>query len=123
MALAGKGSVIADVVSISVECADCGRNRWWKPDQLRRFGVTGNTPLAALSGRLVCSACRADGLPGTAIQIRAAFIDERQRVRSEALMLSEREMPLEDRGGREGGIDAGFCLLSLWEEELPRRPQ
>ncbi|TPM23197.1 hypothetical protein [Mesorhizobium sp. B2-3-6] len=98
MALTGKGSVIADVVSISVECADCGRNRWWKPDQLRRFGVTGNTPLAALSGRLVCSACRADGLPGTAIQIRAAFIDERQRVRSEALMLSEREMSLEGSG-------------------------
>lgn len=95
MALPGRESVIAEVVSISVECADCGRNRWWRPDQLKRFGVTANTPLAALSGRIVCSACRADGLPGAAVSIQAAFIDERQRVRSEARMLSGREVPLE----------------------------
>ncbi|MER9328749.1 hypothetical protein NKJ26_16075 [Mesorhizobium sp. M0152] len=95
MALPGKEPVIAQVASISVECADCGRNRWWRPDQLKRFGVTGNTPLAALSGRIVCSACRADGLPGATVQIRAAFIDERQRVRSEARILSDREVPLE----------------------------
>ena len=91
----GKEAVIAQVASISVECADCGRNRWWRPDQLKRFGVTGHTPLADLSGRIVCSACRADGLPGTAISIQAAFIDERQRVRSEARMLSEREVLVE----------------------------
>lgn len=95
MALPGRKPVIAHVVSLSVECADCGRNRWWKPDELRRFGVTGNTPLAELSGRIVCSACRADGLPGTAVSIQAAFIDERQRVRSEAQMLSEREVLVE----------------------------
>jgi len=95
MVLPGKEAVIAQVASISVECADCGRNRWWRPDQLKRFGVNGNTPLAALSGRIVCSACRADGLPGTAVSIRAAFIDERQRVRSEAQMLSEREVLVE----------------------------
>ncbi|TPM13094.1 hypothetical protein [Mesorhizobium sp. B2-3-5] len=95
MALPGREPVIAQVASISVECADCGRNRWWRPDQLKRFGVTGNTPLAALSRRIVCSACRAEGLPGTAVSIQAAFIDERQRVRSEALMLSDREVPLE----------------------------
>jgi hypothetical protein len=95
MALPGRGAVVAQVASISVECADCGRNRWWRTDQLRRFGVNGNTPLAALSGRIVCSACRAEGLPGTAISIQAAFIDERQRVRSEAQMLTEREVALE----------------------------
>ncbi|MEI9419404.1 hypothetical protein [Mesorhizobium sp. Cs1321R2N1] len=94
MALPGREAVIAQVASLSVECADCGRNRWWRPDQLKRFGVNGNTPLAALSGRIVCSACRADGLPGTAVSIQAAFIDERQRVRSEARMLSDREAPL-----------------------------
>jgi hypothetical protein len=88
-------SVVAQVASISVECADCGRNRWWRPDQLKRFGVNGNTPLAALSGRIVCSACRAEGLPGTAVSIQAAFIDERQRVRSEAQMLTERDVALE----------------------------
>jgi len=97
MALPGRKPVIAHVVSISVECADCGRNRWWKPDELRRFGVAGSTPLAELSGRIVCSACRADGLPGTAVSIQAAFIDERQRVRSEAQMLSEREVLVEAR--------------------------
>ncbi|QKC89463.1 hypothetical protein EB230_14315 [Mesorhizobium sp. NZP2234] len=97
MALPGRKPVIAHVVSISVECADCGRNRWWKPDELRRFGVTDGTPLAELSGRIVCSACRADGLPGTAVSIQAAFVDERQRVRSEAQMLSEREVLVEAR--------------------------
>ncbi len=95
MALPGREPTIAHVASLSVECADCGRNRWWKPDQLKRFGVTRDTPLAALSGRIVCSACRAEGLPGAAVSIQAAFIDERQRVRSEARMLSDREVPVE----------------------------
>jgi hypothetical protein len=92
-------SVVAQVASISVECADCGRNRWWRPDQLKRFGVNGNTPLAALSGRIVCSACRADGLPGGAVSIQAAFIDDRQRTLAEAHRLNGREVPLE-RGKR-----------------------
>ncbi|TIU31929.1 MAG: hypothetical protein E5W26_32360, partial [Mesorhizobium sp.] len=39
MALPGREPTIAHVASISVECADCGRNRWWRPDQLKRFGV------------------------------------------------------------------------------------
>nr|WP_292241070.1 hypothetical protein [Mesorhizobium sp.] len=95
MALPGKEATIAEVVSIAVECIDCGRNRWWKPAELRRFGVTAQTPLAALSGRLICKACRADGLPGGAVSIRAAFIDEQQQRRAEARMLSEREVPLE----------------------------
>ena len=95
MALPGKEAVIAHVISISVECVDCGHERWWRPDQLKLFGVTGNTPVAALSGRMRCSACRAEGLPGATISIRAAFIDERQRMRSEAQMLNEREVPLE----------------------------
>ncbi|RUX26132.1 hypothetical protein EOA13_24830 [Mesorhizobium sp. M7A.F.Ca.US.011.01.1.1] len=87
MALPGKEAVIAHVVSISVECGDCGRNRWWRPDQLKRFGVTGNTPLAALSERMRCVICRADGLPGANVSIQAAFVDERQR---EVLMRSSR---------------------------------
>ena len=95
MALPGKEPVIAHVISISVECIDCGHNRWWRPDQLKRFGVTGNTPVAAVSARMRCVACRADGLPGAAVSIQAAFIDERQRVRSEAQMLSDRDVPLE----------------------------
>lgn len=88
----GREPVVAEVASLSVECGDCGRNRWWRPDQLKRFGVTGNTPLAELSGRIVCSACRADGLPGTAISIQAAFLDERQRVRARARMPGDREV-------------------------------
>ena len=92
MALPGREPVVAEVASLSVECGDCGRNSWWRPDQLKRFGVTGNTPLAELSGRIVCSACRADGLPGTAISIQAAFLDERQRVRGRARMPGDREV-------------------------------
>ncbi|MER9876168.1 hypothetical protein [Mesorhizobium sp. M0195] len=91
MALAGKEATIADVVSIAVECIDCGRNRWWKPAELKRHGVRPETPLSALSGRLICKACRADGLPGAAVSIQAAFIDDRQRVRAEARLLNGRE--------------------------------
>jgi len=99
MALPGREPTIADVVSIAVECVDCGRNRWWKPDQLKRFGVTRQTPLSALSGRIICSACRADGLPGGTVSIQAACIDDRQRTLAEARMLNSREVPLE-RGKR-----------------------
>ncbi|QPC91876.1 hypothetical protein [Mesorhizobium sp. INR15] len=95
MALPGREPTIAHVASISVECADCGRNRWWKPDQLKRFGVTRETPLAALSGRIICSACRAEGLPGVAVSIQAAFIDDKERARAEAHMLNSRDVPLE----------------------------
>lgn len=87
MALPGREPTIAHVASIAVECADCGRNRWWRPDQLRRFGVTGHTPLSALAGRIVCSACRAEGLPGAAVSIQAAFLDDRARHHAEALKL------------------------------------
>ncbi|PTE08480.1 hypothetical protein [Mesorhizobium helmanticense] len=95
MTLPGKEATIADVVSIAVECIDCGRNRWWKPAELRRHGVSGQTPLAALSERLCCSACRADGLPGRAVSIQAAFIEEHERRRREARRRNEREVPLE----------------------------
>src|ERR1700754_2486190 len=91
MALPGKEATIAEVVSIAVECIDCGRNRWWKPAELKRYGVTGQTPLAALSGRLICKACREDGLPGGAVAIQAAFIDEKERRRLEARRRDERE--------------------------------
>lgn len=80
---------------------DLGRVRRLRPQQVvatrsaEAVRVTGNTPLSALSGRIVCSACRADGLPGATVTIQAAFVDERQRVRSEARMLNEREVPLE----------------------------
>jgi hypothetical protein len=91
MALPGKEATIAEVVSIAVECIDCGRNRWWKPAELKRYGVTAQTPLAALSERLTCKACREDGLPGRAVSIQAAFIDETERRRIEAQRRKERE--------------------------------
>jgi hypothetical protein len=99
MALPGKEATVAEVVSIAVECIDCGRNRWWKPADLKRYGVTGQTPLAALSGRLICKACRADGLPGGAVSIQAAFIDETERRHIEARRRNERAGSRE-RSGR-----------------------
>ncbi|MCV3209409.1 hypothetical protein OHD62_22945 [Mesorhizobium sp. YC-39] len=94
MTLPGKEATIADVVSIAVECIDCGRNRWWKPAELRRHGVSGQTPLVTLSERLVCKSCRADGLPGRAVAIQAAFIEEHERRRIDAQRRAEREAPL-----------------------------
>ncbi|CCV15127.1 conserved hypothetical protein [Mesorhizobium sp. STM 4661] len=95
MTMPGKEATIADVVSVAVECIDCGRNRWWKPAELRRYGVNGQTPLVALSARLRCSACQADGLPGRAVSIQAAFIEEHERRRRETRRRAEREAPLE----------------------------
>lgn len=67
---------VAETVSISVECGDCGHTRWLRPAQLGRFGIGPNTLLAALAERLSCSECRADGLPGKSISVQAAFAAE-----------------------------------------------
>lgn len=95
MALPGGEPLVADVSSISVECADCGRNRWWKPAQLRGYGVTGSTPLTALSSRLTCSSCREEGLPGRNVQIQVAFVTYLAQVQAEAYLAKSREAPSE----------------------------
>ncbi|ASP84286.1 hypothetical protein CN204_06190 [Sinorhizobium meliloti] len=85
--------LLGDVASVSVECSDCGRARWWQVGQLLRFpGIFGGTPLAKLSARLTCSACQQDGLPGKSISVQALFVSERARVRVEAHILNSREV-------------------------------
>lgn len=85
--------LLGDVASVSVECSDCGRSRWWQAGQLMRFpGVFSGTPLAKLSARLTCSACQEDGLPGKSISVQALFVSESARVRAEAHVLNSREV-------------------------------
>lgn len=83
MALPSKGPVVGETVSIAVECADCGHTRWLRPDQLRSFGVSLQTPLDHLASRLSCSSCRADGLPGKSVVLQAAFASEKVRQEAE----------------------------------------
>ena len=88
--LPGAEPTLADVVSVSIECADCGRNRWKKPIELRRFGVNLSTKLSNLGSRLVCSGCREDGMPGKNIVIQAAFVTDLDRLRAEASAVRNR---------------------------------
>lgn len=79
----GEKPIIADVVSVSVECADCGHGRWLRPAQLQSFGVSLMTSLEDLASRLSCAPCRLDGLPGKNVVVTAAFVNEELRNRAE----------------------------------------
>ena len=93
MRLPAREPLLGDVASVSVECSDCGRARWWQAGQLMRFpGVRTGTPLATLSARLSCSACQEDGLPGKSISVQVLFVNESARVRAEAHVLNSREV-------------------------------
>jgi hypothetical protein len=72
---------------LSVECADCGRNRWIQPGQLVTRGVSLHTPLRDVSLKLSCSGCKADGLPGKNVTVQAFFNRDVDRLRAEAEVL------------------------------------
>lgn len=80
---------LGQVLSLSIECADCGRNRWRKPQELYRIkGIHSRTQLSEIGSRLVCSSCVDDGLPGKNIVIQAAFSFEEDRLRADAWRVS-----------------------------------
>lgn len=87
----GKQAVVSQVVSLTLECANCGRTRVRKPAELRRFGITGETPLADVSCRLYCQACRQEGDDDRNITVRAAFANQLDRERAEAQRIRGRE--------------------------------
>lgn len=82
---------IAQTVSISIECADCGRARWRRPAELYRHGVGPATTLDELGSRLVCVECHAAGDTGRNVVIQAAFAFEADRLRAEAARLRNLE--------------------------------
>jgi hypothetical protein len=89
----GGPATLGQVVSLSVECGDCGRLRWRKPHEFYRMeGIAASTPLSDLGVRLVCSACRAQGAEGRNIVIQAAFSCENDRLAAEAWGLNSREV-------------------------------
>ncbi len=82
---AGIPPTLGQVLSLSIECGDCGRARWRKPQELYRLkGVAPSTPLCELGSRLVCSACQLEGMEGRNIVLQAAFSFENDRIRAEA---------------------------------------
>lgn len=81
------------VVSLSIECADCGRLRWRKPQELYRFrGVNASTPLSKIGERLSCSSCVDAGAQGKNIVVQAAFSFELDRERAAAWRLKSQEV-------------------------------
>lgn len=84
---------LAQIVSISIECADCGRARWRRPADFYRHGVGPKTTIDELGSRLTCVECVAAGDNGKNIVIQAAFAFEADRVRSEAAKLRNLEAP------------------------------
>lgn len=91
MTFPGKGAVVSQVLSLTLECANCGRIRVRKPADLRRFGITGETPISDVSCRLYCHTCRLEGDDDRNITVRAAFANQLDRERAEAHRLRGRE--------------------------------
>ena len=87
----GKEALVSQVVSLTLECTLCGRTRLKKPADLRRFGVTGSTPLDQVAPRLVCGACRAEGAPDRNISVQAVFSNQLDREKAEAARIRNRE--------------------------------
>jgi hypothetical protein len=98
MGLPGKEPLLSHVSSLAVECMDCGQTRWRRPQDFHRFGVTGSTPLRALSQRLYCTACREQGHAGRDISVQAAFVTDLDRERANAYQVNSRAVP--SRGSR-----------------------
>ena len=84
--------VLSQVVSIAIECSDCGRSRWRRVSELKAFGVCATTRLSDLAQRLFCVACRDDGLPGRSISVQASFVTQNDRERAAAQRLNSREV-------------------------------
>ena len=84
---------LGDATRLGIECCDCGRNRWLRPSQLARKGVTLHTPLSEIAGKLTCSACGSDGLPGKNISVQAFFDHDAERIRAEAQVLKTQVVP------------------------------
>lgn len=93
--MADKGAAtLAQVVSISIECADCGRARWRRPSDFYRHGSIGpSTAVEELAARLVCVECQGAGDHGKSIVVQAAFAVELDRLRAEAVRIRNREAP------------------------------
>lgn len=100
MTFPGKGAMVSQVLSLTLECANCGRIRVRKPADLRRFGITGETPLSDVSCRLYCHACRQEGDDDRNITVRAAFASQLDLIRAEAQRISGREAPYAARRAR-----------------------
>lgn len=66
---------LEDVRTLRIECADCGRERWWKRSQIARQHIPLETPLSAILPRLCCSCCREEGLPGNNVVVSADFFE------------------------------------------------
>ena len=85
-------ATLAQAVSISIECADCGRARWRRPSDFYRHGTIGPaTSIEELGSRLFCTECQDAGDHGKNIVIQAAFAYEADRIRAEAARLRSLE--------------------------------
>ncbi|HEV7253846.1 MAG TPA: hypothetical protein VGN97_12240 [Mesorhizobium sp.] len=91
MSYPGKEAVVSQVLSLTMECGDCGHRCRMKRAELAEFGVTGATRLSEVAKRLVCKECRDEGEPGRNFTIQAAFASNLARLRAEAYLINSRE--------------------------------
>lgn len=80
--------LLADIRTLRVECADCGRERWWKRAQIMRQHIPLTTPLSNLAPRFRCSDCRDQGLPGTNVCVTPDLYDHAEYASSRAIPLA-----------------------------------
>ena len=91
MSFPGREAVLGQVSSLTIECADCGRTRMRRRDELWRYGVGDDVPLSQLCARLTCAGCRDEGLPGRRISVQVVFVSEAHRLKAEAYLINSRE--------------------------------
>lgn len=90
--VSGSAPTLGSALSLSIECGDCGRNRWRRPQELYRIkGIGPATLVSELGARLVCSSCTGEGQPGKNIAIQVAFSFEEDRVKADAWRLNSLE--------------------------------
>lgn len=82
---------IGDVRSLHVECADCGRERWLKQNEMLRGPVLGHTTLRAFMDKLVCADCRDEGLSGRNLVAVPRFLSRKAAFQAETWMANIQE--------------------------------
>lgn len=78
---------LGEISRLGIECGDCGRSRWNRPDELKRYGIQLTATIAEVAPKLTCKACRSDGLPGKNVSVQVYFNRDFDRNTAEAAVL------------------------------------
>lgn len=81
MGQAKADALMSEIRSVHVECADCGRERWFGVGHLKRAQVPADTFFSAFATRLCCMICKAEGGDGRNVSVTPFFHDGREKLK------------------------------------------